>query len=84
MFSTNSRGEILLPLNVCGNYTVIERDPPQHYLLSKNTTQNVTVVYNEVATVTFYNVPYGSLRVQKLSNTGAYLQGVTVQVKHAL
>ena len=82
MFSTNSRGEILLPLNVCGNYTVIERDPPQHYLLSKNTTQNVTVVYNEVATVTFYNVPYGSLRVQKLSNTGAYLQGVTVQVKH--
>ena len=82
VFSTNSRGEILLPLNVCGNYTVIERDPPQHHLLSKNTTQNVTVVYNEVATATFYNAPYGSLRVQKLSNTGAYLQGVTVQVKH--
>ena len=82
VFSTNFRGEILLPLNVCGNYTVIEQDPPQHYLLSKNTTQNVTVVYNEVATVTFYNAPYGSLRVQKLSNTGAYLQGVTVQVKH--
>ena len=82
VFSTNFKGEILLPLNVCGNYTVIERDPPQHYLLSKNTTQNVTVVYNEVATVTFYNAPYGSLRVQKLSNTGAYLQGVTVQVKH--
>ena len=82
VFSTNFRGEILLPLNVCGNYTVIERDPPQHHLLSKNTTQNVTVVYNEVATVTFYNALYGSLRVQKLSNTGAYLQGVTVQVKH--
>lgn len=81
-FATNYRGEILLPLEICGNFTVIEREPPQHYLLSKETTQNVTVVYNEVATVTFYNAPYGALRVQKMSDTGEYLQGATIQIKH--
>ena len=38
--------------------------------------------YNKVATLTFWNAPYGSIRVQKLSDTGDALNGVTVQIKH--
>lgn len=81
-FTTNSAGEVNIPLKIAGNYTVIERDAPENHLLSKNPTQNVTVVYNEVAKVTFFNDPYGSLRVQKMSDTGEYLQGATIQIKH--
>ena len=81
-FATNARGEILLPLDTVGNYTVIEREAPQHYLLSEDPAQNVTVVYDKLAEVTFFNDPYGSLQVRKLSNTGDYLQGVTVQIRH--
>ena len=32
--------------------------------------------------MTFYNDPYGSLRVEKYSDTGEGLEGVTVQIKH--
>ena len=35
-----------------------------------------------MATVTFENAPYGSLRVEKLSDTGDRLEGVTIQIKH--
>ena len=38
--------------------------------------------YNKVATVTFTNAPYGSIRVQKMSDTGDALSGVTIQIKH--
>ena len=81
-FTSNSAGEVNIPLKIAGNYTIIERDAPEKHLLSKNPTQNVTVVYNEVAKVTFFNDPYGSLRVQKMSDTGEYLQGATIQIKH--
>ena len=81
-FATNARGEILLPLDIAGNYTVIEREAPQHHLLSKEPARTVTVVYDKLAEVTFFNDPYGSLQVRKLSNTGDYLQGVTVQIRH--
>ena len=42
----------------------------------------MTVRYGEVATLTFYNDPYGTLRVQKMSDTGVYLSGVTIQIKN--
>ena len=81
-FTSNSAGEVNIPLKIAGNYTIIERDAPEKHLLSKNPTQNVTVVYNDVAKVTFFNDPSGSLRVQKMSDTGEYLQGATIQIKH--
>lgn len=81
-FSTNEVGEINIPLTLVGNYTVIERQSAPDHKLGENTTQNVTVRYGEVATLTFYNDPYGTLRVQKMSDTGAYLSGVTIQVKN--
>ena len=81
-FSSNSNGEVRIPLNVVGNHTVIERASGRHYLLGENTTQNVTVVYGEVAEVTFYNDPYGSLRVEKKSDTGDNLPGAVIQAKH--
>lgn len=62
-FTTNSAGEVNIPLKIAGNYTVIERDAPENHLLSKNPTQNVTVVYNEVAKVTFFNDPYHCLKL---------------------
>ena len=81
-YVTNADGEINIPLDIVGNYTVIERQPAPDHRMGSITTQNVTVQYGKVATVTFYNDSYGSLRVQKRSDTGAYLSGVTVQVKN--
>lgn len=82
VFATNSKGEILIPLTLCGNYTVIERDPPPFHLFAGETVQNVNVEYGKVATVTFYNAPYGSLRIEKYSNTGEKLPGAVVRIKH--
>ena len=37
-----------------------------------------TVVYGEVAEVTFLNDPYGTLRIEKTSNTGMNLPGAVI------
>ena len=81
-YSTGPDGTITIPLTLEGHYTVTEEIPPQYHLLPNITTQHADVEYNKVAKLTFWNAPYGSLRVQKLSNTGAPLNGVTVQIKH--
>ena len=62
--------------------TVIERDSASHYVISEEPAQNVTVVYDEVAEVTFYNDPYGTLRIEKRSNTGQKLQGAVITIEH--
>ena len=81
-FVTNYNGEINIPLTITGNYTVIECEAPEFFLLGKDTTQNVTVKYGEVAEVAFENEPYGNLRVEKYSNTGMKLPGAVVTIKH--
>lgn len=81
-FVTDGNGEIFIPLLKTGNYTVIEREAPAHYVISGNPTQNVTVVYDEVAEVTFFNDPYGSLRIEKKSNTGMNLPGAVITITH--
>ena len=81
-FTTNGDGRIEIPLKKSGNYTVIEREAPSHYVISEEPTQNVTVVYDEVAEVTFFNDPYGALRIEKKSNTGMNLQGAVITVEH--
>ena len=81
-FVTDGNGEIFIPLLKTGNYTVIEREAPQHYLISKEPTQNVTVVYDEIAEVTYFNDPYGSLRIEKKSNTGMNLPGAVITIEH--
>ncbi len=81
-FSTGSDGTITIPLTLSGNYTVYERVPPHDHLLSDTTVQNIKVEYGKVAEVTFWNEPYGTLRVEKLSDTGARLSGAVVQIKH--
>lgn len=81
-FSTDRNGEIKVPLNVTGNYTVTELIPPENHLFAEQTTQNVTVVHGQVAELTFWNEPYGNLRVEKRSDTGEGLEGVTVQIKN--
>lgn len=81
-FSTGSDGTITIPLTLSGNYTVYERVPPRDHLLSATTVQNIKVEYGKVAEVTFWNEPYGTLRVEKLSDTGARLSGAVVQIKH--
>ena len=82
LFASNGSGQVVLPLVETGNYTIYEREAPSHYLLSDEPAQNVTVDYGEVAEVVFYNDPYGSLRVEKKSDTGENLPGAVVQVKH--
>lgn len=81
-FATNGDGRIEIPLKKSGNYTVIEREAPQHYMISEEPAQNVTVVYDEVAEVTFFNDPYGTLRIEKKSNTGMNLPGAVITVEH--
>lgn len=81
-FVTNGDGRIEIPLSKSGNYTVIEREAPAHYVISENPTQNVTVVYDEVAEVTFFNDPYGALRIEKKSNTGMNLPGAVITITH--
>ena len=81
-FSTLADGTVTIPLTLEGHYTVTEEIPPRYHLLPEETTQHVDVEYNKVATVTFTNAPYGSIRVQKMSDTGDALSGVTVQIKH--
>lgn len=81
-FATNSMGQIVIPLDLIGTYTVYERVAPNNYLLSSEPAQNIKVVYGEQATVTFENEPYGTLRVNKYSNTGMSLPGAIIQIEH--
>ena len=82
VFVTDGDGRIEILLSKVGNYTVIERDSASHYVISEEPAQNVTVVYDEVAEVTFFNDPYGTLRIEKRSNTGQKLQGAVITIEH--
>lgn len=81
-FATGSDGTVTIPLTLAGNYTVYERVAPLDHLLSDTPAQNVRVEYGEVAELTCWNEPYGTLRIEKLSDTGAHLPGAMVQIKH--
>ncbi len=81
-FSTGPDGTVTIPLTLEGHYTVTEEIPPRYHLLPAETTQHVDVEYNKTATLTFWDAPYGSLRVEKRSNTGDALSGATIQIKH--
>ena len=81
-FATGSDGTVTIPLTLAGNYTVYERVAPLNHLLSDTPAQNVRVEYGEVAELTCWNEPYGTLRIEKLSDTGAHLPGAMVQIKH--
>lgn len=81
-FATGSDGTVTIPLTLAGNYSVYERVAPLDHLLSDNPAQNIKVEYGKVAELTCWNEPYGTLRVEKLSNTGAHLPGAMVQIKH--
>ena len=82
-FSTNSEGEILLPLTLSGLYTVTEKIPSRYHLKPEKDTQQVLVRYGETAELTFWNDPYGELRVIKEDgSTGDELAGARIQIKH--
>ena len=81
-FATGSDSTVTIPLTLAGNYTVYERVAPLDHLLSDTPAQNIKVEYGKVAEITFWNEPYGTLRIEKLSNTGAHLPGAMVQIKH--
>ena len=81
-FSTNSKGQIVIPLTLAGNYTVYEREAPNGYLLSEEPAQNVKMEYGKQATVTFENAPFGNLRVRKYSDSGMQLPGAVVRIEH--
>lgn len=81
-FATNSKGQIVIPLTLAGNYTVYEREAPNGYLLSEEPAQNVKVEYGKQATVTFENAPYGNLMVKKYSDSGMQLPGAAIRIEH--
>lgn len=81
-FSTGPDGTVVIPLTLEGHYTVTEEIPPRYHLLPEERTQHADVEYDKTATLTFWNAPYGSLRVEKRSDTGDDLSGVTIQIKH--
>ena len=81
-FATGSDGTVTIPLTLTGNYTVYERVAPLNHLLSDTPVQNIKVEYGKVAELTCWNESYGTLRIEKLSDTGAHLPGAMVQIKH--
>jgi len=81
-FSSDRNGSITIPLTITGNYTVTEKVAPEFHLLPEQRTQNVQVLQDQTAELTFWNDPFGNLRVHKVSDTGDNLAGVTVQIKH--
>ena len=81
-FSTGPDGTVVIPLTLEGHYTVTEEIPPRYHLLPEERTQHADVEYDKTATLTFWNAPYGSLRVEKRSDSGDALSGVTIQIKH--
>ena len=81
-FATGADGTVTIPLTLAGNYTVYERVAPLDHLLSDNPAQNIKAEYGKVAELTCWNEPYGTLRIEKLSDTGAHLLGAMVQIKH--
>lgn len=81
-FATGSDGTVTIPLTLAGNYTVYERMAPLNHLISDTPAQNIKVEYGKVAELTCWNEPYGTLRIEKLSDTGAHLPGAMVQIKH--
>lgn len=81
-FSTGPDGTVVIPLTLEGHYTVTEEIPPRYHLFPEERTQHADVEYDKTATLTFWNAPYGSLRVEKRSDTGDALSGVTIQIKH--
>lgn len=81
-YSTGPDGTVTIPLTLEGHYTVTEEIPPWYHLLPEERTQHADVEYDKTATLTFWNAPYGSLRVEKRSDTGDALSGVTIQIKH--
>ena len=81
-FATGADGTVTIPLTLAGNYTVYERVAPLDHLLSDTPAQNIKVEYGKVAELTCWNEPYGTLRIEKLSDTGAHLPGAMVQIKH--
>ncbi|MBR1566727.1 MAG: Cys-Gln thioester bond-forming surface protein, partial [Oscillospiraceae bacterium] len=82
VYHTDSSGMITLPIKVFGNYTVTETVAPKYHLLPTHTTQQVIVTATQGGVLTFYNAPFGSLRVNKVSNTGDNLEGVSIQIKN--
>lgn len=81
-FAIGSDGTVTIPLTLAGNYTVYERVAPLNHLISDTPAQNIKVEYGKVAELTCWNEPYGTLRIEKLSDTGAHLPGAMVQIKH--
>jgi len=81
-FATNSKGQIVIPLTLSGNYTVYEREAPNGYLLSEEPAKNVRVEYGKQSTLTFENAPYGTLMVRKYSDSGMQLSGAVVKIEH--
>ena len=81
-FATGADGTVTIPLTLAGNYTVYERVAPLDHLLSDNPAQNIKAEYGKMAELTCWNEPYGTLRIEKLSDTGAHLPGAMVQIKH--
>ncbi|WP_338148058.1 SpaA isopeptide-forming pilin-related protein [Flintibacter muris] len=81
-YSTQRDGTFTVPVTQTGHYTVEELSPPKWHLISGDATQHVQAVHGKTVEVTFYNDPYGNLRVEKYSDTGEPLKGVTIQIKH--
>ncbi|MBQ9421217.1 MAG: Cys-Gln thioester bond-forming surface protein, partial [Lachnospiraceae bacterium] len=82
IFVTDDAGKITLPVTLCGNYTIVETDPPQYHLLPENNMAQVKVEYGKIAKVSFYNEPYGNLVIEKYSDSGDRLHGAVVKIKH--
>ena len=81
-YTTGPDGTVTVQLNQTGHFTVEELTPPKWYVKGENSTQHVNVTAGQMEELTFTNKPYGNLRVEKYSDTGELLEGITIQIKN--
>ena len=82
-FSTGPSGKLVLPLKQAGQYVITEKTAPRFHLLGEETTKTITIQYGDTGEVTFFNDPYGTLRVVKVDqDSGRNLAGAVVQIRH--
>ena len=62
-FTTPGSGTVTIPVTIYGNYSVTELVAPENHLLPEIRTQRATVTALSPGIVTFWNAPYGNLRV---------------------
>ncbi|MDR1320300.1 MAG: Cys-Gln thioester bond-forming surface protein [Gracilibacteraceae bacterium] len=81
VFTADSSGRVVVPLTKTGVFWVEEMTPPSGFVLDVTSHKDVTVKWEQTATVTFTNEKEPSLFVRKIdADTGAGVEGAVIRI----